>query len=328
MEHVFISYSRKDEEFVNLLVEELRHNHHDVWWDRTDIPGGIDWAAEIEKAVDNSYAVILVSSAHSKKSEWVGKELELAKTRKKTKQIPIIPLRVDNERISRSIDSKQAIDFRKMFDGNHVETIRHYRTSIIKLLNSLEGARPMLRFLKQLRDSNGDKREEAARLLGEIGDVGAMEGLIFALKDLDEDVRYEAALSLGKLKARSAFKPLNRLMMEDEEPDVCAAAATALGHLGIMEAIGPLEIKLKDPDMFVRASAARALGNLKNVSAVNMLVELLRTDGISDVREAAREALEKIGGRLAERALRRVNEYQMKSNEAIDKKSKKDEKVK
>lgn len=308
MEHVFISYSRRDTDFVTLLVNELRDNSHDVWMDTTDIRGGTEWANEIENAIDNCYAVIVITSVNSNKSEWVGREIQMAKTRGKKRKIPIIPLKIDKENVPRQLAHRQTIDFSSMFEGSQVSAIHDYRNGIRLLIEALERARPMLRFLRDLKHTNGEIREAAARKLGNLGDFGAAVPLINSLKDLDSDVRYEAALSLGRLNVRSAYKPLVRLLLEDDNPDVTAAAATALGQLGRVDAIGPLTKKLVDPDRFVRASVVRALGNLKNVSAVNKLVELLRTDGISDVREAAREALENIGGREAGRALRRIAE--------------------
>ncbi len=318
MEHVFISYSREDTEYVALLVEELRENSHDVWLDTSDISGGTNWAEEIEKAISSSYALIVIVSKDSKKSEWVKKEIELAK--KANKKFPIIPVLIDKSTLPRILARNQTIDFTRMFEGNAVNSIRNYRIGIRKLLETLELARPMLRLLKELRSSNDEKRERAARMLGDLGDRGAAVQLIDALKDLDSDVRYEAALSLGKLKIHNAFKPLIRVLMEDEEPDVCAAAATALGELKLKEAISSLGLKLKDSDRFVRAAAVRALGSLGDVSAINELVELLRTDSISDVRDAAREALENIGGRQAERALRRIDQSRL-----LGKKGKKEE---
>ena len=68
MEHVFISYSRKDSEFVYLLVDELRYKAHEVWLDTNDIRGGTDWAQEIEKAIDQAYAILVIVSGDSKKS--------------------------------------------------------------------------------------------------------------------------------------------------------------------------------------------------------------------------------------------------------------------
>ena len=310
MNHVFISYSRKDAEFVNLLVEELREYSHEVWFDKSDIRGGTEWGTEIKNAVDSSYAVIVVVSTDSNRSKWVSMEVELAKITKKNNKVPIIPIKIDKEKIPSSLASYHAIDFSSMFEGSDIDSIRHYRSGVQQLLKALELARPILRFLKELKHSNAEKREEAAHKLGELEDMGSAVQLINALKDLDSDVRYEAALSLGKLKVVNAYKPLVRLL-KDEVPDVCAAAATALGELGLTEAIGPIGLQLKNPDRYVRASVARALGKLGNVSSVNVLVELLRTDGISDVREAAKEALENIGGRQAERALSRIKQINL-----------------
>ena len=164
----------------------------------------------------------------------------------------------------------------------------------------------LLRYLRELESSADETRENAAREIGGIGDPIAVPALIKALSDPDVDVRFEATKALGRLKSKNAFKQLIRLLNEEDDPDICAEAVAALGEIGLPGAIGPLIKKLDDSDRFVRASAARALGNLGEMGAVESLIHLMRNDGISDVREAATEALVEIGGPEAERAIRRV----------------------
>ena len=306
MEHIFISYSRDDAKFISLLEQELRDRSHHVWLDTTDIQGGTDWEQEIEKAIENSYAIIVVVSKKSVKSEWVSKEIEIVKSNKK--EITIIPITIDDTAIPANLARNQSIDFSRMFDCCDIDTIRNYRVAVLQLVASLELTRPLLVLLKKLDHIEGEVREDGARELGELGDKGAAIALISRLEDIDADVRYEAALALGKLEIVSAYKPLVRLIGTEEDPDVIAAISTALGELGLVEAVAPLSEQLKNPDRFVRACAARALGKLKSISTVNALVELLRTDGISDVREAATEALEAIGNRQAKQALSRIAE--------------------
>lgn len=180
-----------------------------------------------------------------------------------------------------------------------------------------------MRYLRELKDPDDVVREHAAKKLGELGEANSVADLCVALGDLDSDVRYESAIALGKLGVYNAYKPLLRVLHDDEHPDVCAAAATALGNIGTVEAVTHLESLLAHEDRFVRASVARALGKLKQIGSVAPLVEILRIDGISAVRNAATEALQNIGGRQAERALARIaqsdglgrvvekNEYQL-----------------
>jgi hypothetical protein len=76
--HVFVSYARRDQEFVDRLTAALEAQGVDVWVDRQDIAGGEAWEAAIGEAVRSSDAVIPVLSPSAASSEYVPRELSLA----------------------------------------------------------------------------------------------------------------------------------------------------------------------------------------------------------------------------------------------------------
>src|SRR5215207_1662155 len=78
MSHVFISYSRKDNEAVDEIVARLNSDGVDVWIDREAIRAGDLWREAIVKAVDNAYTCVLMLSPNSVASENVRKEVDLA----------------------------------------------------------------------------------------------------------------------------------------------------------------------------------------------------------------------------------------------------------
>ena len=51
-DHVFICYSRKDEDFVLKLATNLKNQGVPVWLDQWDIPSGANWNRTIEKALN------------------------------------------------------------------------------------------------------------------------------------------------------------------------------------------------------------------------------------------------------------------------------------
>ncbi len=73
MQRIFISYSRKDINFVRRLAGDLEKAGYDVWWDLTDLRGGDDWVRVIPEAIKNSDKIIVVLSPNSTISEWVEK---------------------------------------------------------------------------------------------------------------------------------------------------------------------------------------------------------------------------------------------------------------
>ncbi|MEW6287613.1 MAG: TIR domain-containing protein [Chloroflexota bacterium] len=89
MEKVFISYSRKDMDFVRKLAGDLETAGYDVWWDITDLRGGDDWVRNIPEAIKTSLYFIVVLSPNSIESEWVRKEYTQALSLRK-KIIPIM----------------------------------------------------------------------------------------------------------------------------------------------------------------------------------------------------------------------------------------------
>jgi hypothetical protein len=78
MGHIFISYSRKDSEFVDRLSQALELYGFPTWEDVKAIAGGDVWKAAISKAVRECDAFLIVLSPQSASSENVSKELAVA----------------------------------------------------------------------------------------------------------------------------------------------------------------------------------------------------------------------------------------------------------
>jgi hypothetical protein len=89
MQKIFISYSRKDTDFVRKLAGDLEKAGYDVWWDITDLRGGDDWVRQIPAAIESSQFILVVLSPNSVASEWVEKEYTQALSLRK-KIIPIM----------------------------------------------------------------------------------------------------------------------------------------------------------------------------------------------------------------------------------------------
>lgn len=85
--HVFISYSRQDTDYVNQLKAFLNENGIKGWVD-DQIEHGDQWFNDINNAIKSSGAFLVVMSPDAEKSEWVQKEILLAKRY----HTPIFPL--------------------------------------------------------------------------------------------------------------------------------------------------------------------------------------------------------------------------------------------
>jgi len=131
----------------------------------------------------------------------------------------------------------------------------------------------------------------AAEALAQIGDAGAVEPLIRALKDERLGVRYEAVKALCEIGDVRAVEPLIQALKD--EWHIRALAAAALGRIGDKRAVDPLIQALKDKHIYVREGAASALGVIKDARAVEPLMKALE-DKNRGVRKVAKEALEKL----------------------------------
>jgi adenylate cyclase len=70
---IFVSYARDDVDAARQLAEGMVQAGHDVWWDR-HLHGGSRFAKEIDQALKNAEAVVVLWSEASLESAWVHDE--------------------------------------------------------------------------------------------------------------------------------------------------------------------------------------------------------------------------------------------------------------
>lgn len=95
MSHIFISYARKDANFVQMLRVDLEKNNISYWIDTESLSlGTFSWEKAIRKAIVESYAVLWIVSPASFDSAYVRDEIAIAKMYNTI----IYPLWVDGEK--------------------------------------------------------------------------------------------------------------------------------------------------------------------------------------------------------------------------------------
>ena len=75
---IFISYSRRDQEFVARLASDLDAQVAGVWFDKSDIQIGQNWHNEILEGIQTCQAFILVLSPDAAESKYVAEEVNKA----------------------------------------------------------------------------------------------------------------------------------------------------------------------------------------------------------------------------------------------------------
>lgn len=129
--------------------------------------------------------------------------------------------------------------------------------------------------------------------------LAATPALVALLKNDDPEIRWNAAKTLGKIHAIDAIDPLVGALKDPADP-VREHAAEALGDMGpaASRAVDPLIATLKDPYSKARRDAARSLGQIGPAAkaAVPTLEQLSKDDPQAMVRDAAALAIKKISG--------------------------------
>ena len=193
-----------------------------------------------------------------------------------------------------------------------------------------------------LRHDDADVRWKAAIALGEIGDPKAVaplitllcdedrfvksraayalsmlgepavDPLICALSEGDGNLRWGAAIALGKIQNPRAIEPLIRALADKYE-NVRAEAAAALAAMG-KPALEPLLQFLKFSDRAARLEVVTALGELQDTGAIQPLLQLLE-NADEDERKAIANAFDAILVPAVKPLIARIRNGNLQTNE-------------
>jgi HEAT repeat protein len=136
----------------------------------------------------------------------------------------------------------------------------------------------------------------ALKVLGEVGDAAVVPDLLPSLRDDSDNVRFEAARALGKLRGPEAVRQLVRLARKDPSDFIRREAVRVLrtagvGHAAVIDMARRL---LRDPSRDVRVQAARLLGGYQDAKSIPSLLRAM-ADSHWSVRESAEMALLNFG---------------------------------
>ncbi len=151
--------------------------------------------------------------------------------------------------------------------------IRELRSSVGEALRKI-GKPAVIALMELIQDSDWAVREDAAWLLGMIGDCQAVPTLIKALYDTRSCVRKTAASALVQIGNPAVSALIDAL--KDSNEDVRQKAAEALGEIKAPQAVPALIEMLKDRNRNVRCWSAWALGMIGDSQAVPALIETLK----------------------------------------------------
>jgi HEAT repeat protein len=148
---------------------------------------------------------------------------------------------------------------------------------------------------------NSELQSDIISILGHIGPA-AVPALVDALSHPNAGVRTDAARAFRFMEPEEAAPALTTLAaaLHDSSPNVRAAAALTLGHLGptAETALPELLAALDDSDRWVRIEVVRSLGRMGQPAqpAIDRLMEFVKSNQQDDLlRSSAIQSLAEIG---------------------------------
>jgi len=124
---VFLSYARADVDSARRLAELVAGAGHEVWWD-TELHGGSRFSAEIDKALRNAEAVVVLWSSSSVESAWV--QDEAAEGRDSGRLVPAF---IEQVRPPLGFRQYQAIDLTELRSSNCSKQLDEMLRAIAKV---------------------------------------------------------------------------------------------------------------------------------------------------------------------------------------------------
>lgn len=104
---VFLSYSRKDHYFAELVEAKLRDREIKVWRDQGQLRAGNDWRDGIERGIAESLAILVALGPNSADSPYVTYEWSYALGSGKV----VIPLKLNECAVHPKLETIQSFDF-------------------------------------------------------------------------------------------------------------------------------------------------------------------------------------------------------------------------
>ena len=153
MPQVFISYSRKDKEFVQKLVDALVALKREVWLDESNIEPTAEWLKEIFSTIEAFDNFLFVISPDSVVSTYARKEIDHAALNNK-RIVPIFHQPVPDKDIPEAVAKFQRIDFTGR-DGFDVKVAKLIAT----LDTDLDWKHDHTRLLTRAREWEGEGKD-------------------------------------------------------------------------------------------------------------------------------------------------------------------------
>lgn len=275
MSHIFLSYERSDKAFALQLKHYLEQQGHEVWLDTVRLRAGDDWRAEIDNAIQQAAAMLVVMSPRANASEYVTYEWAYALGL----GITVIPVLIRPVRMHPRLNMIHYFDFTQRaimpwssLGARLAPLVQQHPTS--QLLSHDTPTYIQSAFLA-LDNPNPQDRMAAIKSLVDLQHPAARSILLMALDHPYPDVRAAAAKAVGSLRETQGIDALIA-QLTDSQSSVRQSAAEALGKIGDKRALEPLFSLFGDSETAVRMTALTAINMLPDIAVTEYLCQQLR----------------------------------------------------
>ena len=285
MTDVFISYSRRDQEFVRWLHGELKKRGRDAWVDWEDIPPGWNWKEELQAGIDASVALVFVVTPASLASEVCAHELAQA-LRNGKRVVPVVREEPGDAPVPPALAERNWVFFR-----NDAELAKGLDDLVAALETDAEWVREHTRLLVRATEWDKEGRDRSLLLHG--SDLASAEAALAAWREGNEPAPTSLQHEYVAAGRRGSARRTRALLAASF---VALAISVVLGVLALLERNRAIDRE--------RAAQSRALAGeavLQSDSnpelSVVLAVDAVRLRTTQQSEEALRRAVSQVQAR-------------------------------
>jgi len=269
MSDVFISYSRKDKEFVKALHEALIERNRDTWVDWEDIPLTADWWQEIQLGIEDANAFVFILTPDSVASKVCREEIDHAVKNNKR----LIPV-VHREGFEMNLVHEALSRHNWLFFREQDDFAQTFGLLLSALDTDLDYVRAHTRLLQRAIEWNKKQRNDSYLLRG--SDLAeAEQWLIHALKAPEPTVLQKEYINA------SQHAEVQRQKAEIKRQRIALVGVTA----GLVVTTGLAIATFREATLATLREQAAEAKNLLSAQPVQGLVLAVQATGLNRVRQ-------------------------------------------
>lgn len=300
MHHVFLSYSRADGDFAEVVRTRLGEAGFGCWLDRSEIQAGEAWCEEIDDAIRAASAVVLILTSSARASEFVSYEWAFALGA----GTPLVPLMLQPTPLPPRLSTLHHLDFTRREARPWTDLIERVRvlTADRRAPTAMVSTRApaiVREAAATLDDPDPAKATQGVARLARIQLPEAEAALVAAMNHPVAEVRVAAA---GEMARRGDPRAVPGLLEGNGLMGWHHELARRVRPIGVA-AIAGLRLGLGASEAWQRRDVLWALAGIGDASVIPDLAKLVG-DVDAEVRREAFRALHRWKCPEAEHAIR------------------------